>query len=267
MQADTEHVPVDEAVADESSVAPPPTPRRWSFDVESLCRELAIGWSEEDQAGLERELAPYTDALAAHLRSGVPIPSHIEGSPALCAPITPFDHPADLFADAAGEVGEETWKATEYDEYWVTLHYSTVPVVMQVLKRPPRALPKLADLCRRAGEALGRKIGGDSGAYLQWIAPGYWWEIHTDDDFEAVDHRIHLPFDTTPECRFVWARTLEAERSDWVLAKHLMAGRVYCARVDVPHTAGNDHPTRGRLHLILDVGAAPAGNGGPARDR
>ena len=38
---------------------------------------------------------------------------------------------------------------------------------------------------------------------------------------------------------------------------HLERGKVYQTKVDVPHTVYNEHPTDGRLHLILDV-APPA---------
>jgi hypothetical protein len=40
---------------------------------------------------------------------------------------------------------------------------------------------------------------------------------------------------------------------------HLERGRMYETRTDVPHTALNEHPSEGRLHLILDVAPAVSG--------
>jgi hypothetical protein len=224
-------------------------------EVDTLCTELAIGWTETDVLELEADLAPYTDRLFEYLRSGEKIPSHIESSGALCAPITEFTDPYALFESAAGEVAERSFEVKEYPDYWVTTHLSTVPVVMLLLKKLV-PLPKLEDLCARCTKAAGSRVGGNQ--YLQWNMPGYSWPMHTDHDFEGVESRVHVPLVTTPENIFVWADSIDARREDWVLSLHLERGKVYQTRVDVPHTVFNEHPTAGRLHLILDV-APPAG--------
>lgn len=227
--------------------------------VDSLCRELEIDWTEEDQRLLEAELSPYVRCLFAHQESGVEIPSHIAGASSLCVPITPITHPVELFTAAEGEVKEEPYVAEEYDDYWITVHHSTVPVVILLLKEKQAPLDKLDDLCTRCSREFGYRVGGETGSYFQWNQPGFGWQLHTDDDYEGVSSRVHLPFITTPENVFCWADGLDTPPEDWLLTVHLERGRVYETRVDVPHTAINRHPSEGRLHLILDVTSEPHG--------
>ncbi len=220
------------------------------IDVAGLLTELQIGWSASGTAALEAELGPWTDAMFRHL-GGHRIASHIRGAGALAAPITDVTDPHELYATAVGDVSQERYEVEEHDDYWVTTHLSTVPVVILLLKRRQGPLPVLGDLCARCVGALGRPMG--QARYLQWNQPGYGWPLHTDDDFDGVFTRVHVPIVTTPQNRFAWAASLDAPRAEWLLETHLERGKVYSTRVDVPHTAFNEHPTDGRLHLILDV--------------
>jgi hypothetical protein len=226
------------------------------IDIGSLFSELDVGWTAADMAALEAELRPWTAAMLRHLASGERIASHVRGASSLCVPITDVTDPGELYATAAGEVSGESYEVRSYDGYWVTTHVSTVPVVILLLKDRQGPLPVLDDLCARCARALGRPMGETR--YFQWNQPGFGWTLHTDDDYEGVDTRVHLPVVTTPENYFAWAATLDAPREEWLLTTHLERGKVYRTRVDVPHTAFNEHPTDGRLHLILDVAAAAA---------
>jgi hypothetical protein len=229
-------------------------------EIDTLCNQLPVAWTAADQRALEDELSPYVDALRGHLSSGQSVPSHIEGSGCLQAPITEVTDPHQLFHRAAQEgagVGLTRYEAIEYDDYWITVHPSDtdrqppVPVVMLLLKRHPGPLPRLADLCARASEAVGARVGGC--VFLAWNLPRFHWELHTDDEYEAVYSRVHLPLRTTPENLYVWARDRKSAWGDWLFQQHLEQGKLYHVRVDVPHTVVNNHPNEGRLHLILDV--------------
>lgn len=226
------------------------------IDLDTLFSELQIGWATSDMAALEAELAPWTEAMGRHLGSGERIASHVRGASSLCVPITPVTDPHELYRNAEGEVSCESYEVKEYDDYFVTTHVSTVPVVILLLKTRHWPLPALDALCARCARRLGRPMGETR--YFQWNQPGFGWTLHTDDDYEGVDTRVHLPVVTTPQNYFAWAATLDAPRSEWLLETHLERGKVYRTRVDVPHTAFNEHPTDGRLHLILDVAAESA---------
>jgi hypothetical protein len=89
--------------------------------------------------------------------------------------------------------------------------------------------------------------------FLACNLPRFSWDLHTDDEYEAVYSRVHLPLRTTPENLFVWAESRKSRWGDWLLATHLERGRLYQVRTDVPHTVINHHPTDPRLHLILDI--------------
>jgi hypothetical protein len=237
----------------------------------TLCRELALDWSADRLPALEAELAPYLTRLQGYLSSGVTLPSHIEGSGCLQAPVGEAHDPQEMFRRAAAEgagVGNKAFKVHEYGDYWVTVHPSdsdrvpTIPVVMMLLKRPPRVFPELDRLREAATSAVGARVGGCT--FLALNLPRFHWDLHTDDEYEAVSSRVHVPLDTTPENLFVWARDRRSRWGDWILARHLARGKVYQVRTDVPHTVINNHPSDGRLHLIMDVEgpfrAAPAGS-------
>jgi len=227
------------------------------IDTKALYGELRIGWGEGDQLQLLDQLRSHTDALQHYLDSGQPIPSHIKNASSVCVPITEVTDPAQLFEDAGGDVGAESYVAEEYEDYWITVHHSDVPVVILLLKHAPRkSLDALERLMRSSADALDSTINNP---YLQYNMPGFGWQLHTDDDYEGVSRRVHLPLVTSPENIFAWASTLDTKPDDWLLSVHLEPGKVYETRVDVPHTAINNHPTEGRLHLILDVGAGEIG--------
>jgi hypothetical protein len=219
----------------------------------SLLTELELGWTGEDLRALEAEISPYTVALRDYMGSGEEIPSHIRGASSVCVPITEITDPWQLYREADGEVSAESFEVREHPTYWITVHFSTVPVVLLLLKNRVWPMPKMADLCARCGEALGTPVGGTR--YLQWNQPGFAWTLHTDHDYEGVESRVHVPLITTPQNLFAWAPALDSKREDWLLVQHLERGRIYQTRTDIPHTAMNEHPTDGRLHLILDVGS------------
>jgi hypothetical protein len=240
--------------------ARPNTARAMHVDVDTLCTRLPVTWTEADLAELERELSPYGVMFQQHLVSHASIPSHIERSGSLQAPLTELTDPHALFREAAqagSGVGSVRFEAREYPDYWMTVHAGNatreayVPVVMLIPKRSPMPLRKLTDLCARCTEAVGARVGGVM--FLAWNLPRFSYDLHTDDEYEAVYSRVHLPLRTTPENLFVWARDCEAPWGDWLRATHLEQGRLYQVRTDVPHTVINGHPTEGRLHLILDV--------------
>lgn len=219
--------------------------------VDGLCAELSLGWTGRDFDALSQELAPYLVAMEAHFKSGEAVASHIANAASLCAPITEITDPYQLYDTAEGTVSRESFEVKEYPAYWITTHVSTVPVVLLLLKRPPEPLEALTDLCLRCSAATGKRVGDTR--YLQWNQPGFSWKLHTDDEYEGVSSRVHVPLVTTPQNLFAWADTLDAPRREWRLTTHLERGKAYHARTDVPHTAINEHPTDGRVHLILDV--------------
>jgi hypothetical protein len=230
------------------------------IDLSTLCRELNLDWSAHRLTALEAELAPYLRRLRGHLSSGDILPSHIEGSGCLQAPIGEDCDPEEMFrraTEAGAGVGSKEFTVHEYSEYWVTVHPSdsdrvpTIPVVMMLLKRPPCRLPELERLRDAATAEVGARVGGCS--FLAFNLPGFHWDLHTDDEYEAVSSRVHVPIDTTPENLFVWARDRKSTWGDWLLARYLERGKVYQVRTDVPHTVVNNHPSDGRLHLIMDV--------------
>ena len=223
------------------------------IDVSSLCRELPIGWTAADMAELESEFPPYLSALRHYLSLGVEIPSHIQGAGSVCVPITPVTTPEELFRQAAGSVGCEKYRVDEFADYWITVHFSTVPVVILLLKKSCLPLPKLAEFCGRCSRFAGGRVGGPNSAYFQMNLPGFGWTLHTDDEYEGVASRVHLPLVTTPQNVFAWAPDVSSKREDWLLEVFLERGKVYQVRTDVPHTAINRHPSQARLHLILDV--------------
>jgi hypothetical protein len=124
--------------------------------------------------------------------------------------------------------------------------------VLLLLKAGSGLPPKLRRLGQACSDAIGSPVGGTS--YLQWNMPGFGWRLHTDDEYEGVRSRVHVPLRTTPENLFAWAPRTDAREDEWVLSVHLERARVYVVRTDVPHTAVNRHPSEGRLHLIMDVG-------------
>jgi hypothetical protein len=191
--------------------------------------------------------------MRRHFALGRPLQSHLPNTASLCSPITPITDPWELYREAAGDVRRESFEAEEYDDYWILTHQSAVPVAILLLKTYPGPLPRLGDLCRRSAADVGAAVGGTS--YFQWNLPGFSWAMHTDDEYEGVSERVHVPFYTTPENLFAWAATLDATPEQWLLAEHLERGHVYVTRTDVPHTTVNAHPTDARLHLILDVAA------------
>ena len=230
------------------------------IDPGTLCRALTLAWSADRLTALEAELAPYLTHLRGHLASGVALPSHIEGSGCLQAPIGEARDPREMFRRAAeegAEVGNREFEVHEYRDYWVTVHPSdsdrvpTIPVVMLLLKRPPRHFPELDRLRAAAAEVVGARVGGCT--FLALNLPRFHWDLHTDDEYEAVSSRVHVPLHTTPDNLFVWARTCKSPWGDWLLARHLERGTVYQVRTDVPHTVINNDPCHARLHLIMDV--------------
>jgi hypothetical protein len=224
-----------------------------AIDTASLSRRIVLDWTEDDLLALERELSPYINAIRSHFALGRPVQSHLPRTASLCSPITEITDPCELYRDAAGSVSGEAFDAEEYEDYWVLTHQSAVPVAILLLKRYPGPLPQHEALCRRCTAALGKTVGGTS--YFQWNLPGFTWAMHTDDEYEGVWERVHVPLYTNPENLFVWAATLDATPDQWLLAQHLERGKIYVARTDVPHTTVNGHPTESRLHLILDVAA------------
>lgn len=225
-----------------------------AIDVASLCRELDVGWTEERLRALEAELAPYSRALDEHVASGARIASHIEGSGSICVPITDVTDPQRLFTEAEGSVRNEPFEVEEHARYWVTVHHSTLPVVLLLLK-DTHPVPALQELCDDCGAAVGFAVGGNR--YLQFNLPGFSWHLHRDDEYEGVSSRVHVPLVTNPANLFAWATRHDQPRSEWPLVRHLERGKVYLARTDVLHTTLNEHPTQSRLHLILDVETPP----------
>ncbi|HVE86125.1 MAG TPA: hypothetical protein VND93_24885 [Myxococcales bacterium] len=229
-------------------------------DPATLCTELPVRWTEDDMAAIERELRPYTAMFEGHLGTGDGVPCHIPGSGCLQAPVTSIADPHQLFQDAAAGgagVGSVRYEVREYPDYWMTIHPSDtdrqppVPVPMLLLKRPRWPLPALEELRARCAEVVGARVG--LSMFLACNLPRFSWDLHTDDEYEAVCSRVHLPLRTTKENLFVWAESRRSAWGDWLLATHLEKGRLYQVRTDVPHTVINRHPTDPRLHLILDI--------------
>jgi hypothetical protein len=224
-----------------------------AIDTATLSRRLLLDWTEDDLLSLECELSPYIEAMRRHFTLGRPVQSHLPRTASLCSPITEITNPEELYRKASGTVSGESYEAEEYEDYWLVTHQSAVPVAILLLKRYPGPLPRHDALCRRCGAALGVGVGSTS--YFQWNLPGFTWAMHTDDEYEGVSERVHVPFYTNPQNLFVWAATLDATPDQWLLAQYLERGKVYLTRTDVPHTTINDHPSEARLHLILDVAA------------
>jgi len=222
---------------------------------ESLCFELEIGWSAADERRLYDELRPFVTLVRRHVDGGGPIASHIPGTGSICVPITNITHPDELYRTAEGSVQAEQFVAQDYDDYWLTTHVSTVPVVILLSKRNHAPFPCLSDLCDRCARYLSAPVGPN--CYLQCNLPGFAWQLHTDDEYEGVSSRVHVPMITTPQNVFAWAPTFDTVRGQWLMERHLERGHVYLTRTDVPHTAINEHPSEARVHLIIDVGAAP----------
>lgn len=224
-----------------------------AFDQATLSRRILLDWTESDLVALERELSPYVEAMRRHFALGRPLQSHLPRTASLCSPITETTDPWELYREAAGSVSREPFEAEEYEDYWLVTHQSAVPVAILLLKRYPGPLPRHQALCRQCAAELGVAVGATS--YFQWNLPGFTWAMHTDDEYEGVWERVHVPFYTSPENLFVWAATLDATSKEWLHVQHLERGKVYVTRTDVPHTTVNRHPTEARLHLILDVAA------------
>lgn len=217
-----------------------------------LCRVLDVGWTTENLIQLDRELEPYVRCIEQHIALGRRVDSHLAGTGSICVPITTISTPQELFESAAGSVKSEPYEAREFDDYWLTTHFSTVPVVILLLKRWPGPLPTLAKLFHLCSQATGKRVGGNTGSYLQYNLPGFSWSLHTDDDYEGVRSRVHVPLITNERNTFAWAPTLDAW-GDWLLDMHLERGKVYETRTDIPHTTFNKDADLARLHLILDV--------------
>lgn len=217
-----------------------------------LCRELDVAWSDADHRRLNAELRPFVTLITRHVESGAEIPSHLPGTGSICTPITSITDPYELYRDAAGAVNQEQFSVQTFEDYWITTHVSAVPVVILLSKRNFAPFPSLEELCARCTRVLGEPVG--SNCYLQCNLPGFAWQLHTDDDYEGVSSRVHVPLITTPQNLFAWAPALDSPRPAWLLELHLEAGHAYVTRTDVPHTAINEHPTDARIHLIIDVG-------------
>ena len=230
-----------------------------AIDLKSLCYEMDIGWSVRDVDELQAQLEPYTNAVLRHLNAGCEIPSHLAGTHAICAPVTSITDPYQLYNDTDGDVSDESFEVQEFDDYWITLHYSNVnvPIVILLLKQNCTPLAKLDELCDLCGRQLGFEAGGDTGAYIQWNGPNFGWAIHTDDDYEGVDSRIHVPLITSPQSFLCFAETLDAKEDEYILKVHPERGKIYRMNTTVPHTALNKNPVDGRLHLIVDVARVP----------
>lgn len=225
--------------------------------LDQVTRELSLGWTRQDHEELLASFAPYLRWIETYLASmaaaGTPIPSHIPGSASIAVPIGESTTPAELFAALGPDV---TYELTEYDEFWVTVHYpNPEPVVTLLPKTLPGTPSKLVELCDRAGAELGVPVGGPGGWFLAWLLPGFSWAMHTDHDnkYEQVYSRVQVPLITNPAADFIWGRLHPGRREEWLVSKHLAAGKLHYVRVDVPHTVINRSPTESRLHLILDV--------------
>ena len=241
------------AVATAQTIIGPET-----IDLAEVTREIRFGWSSGEYDELRAGLATYLDWIGTYLESGDDLPSHVEGSGSIAVPIGETVHPDELFA-ALGE--GVSFDCSEYDEYWVTVHYpNPEPVVTLIPKQLPGTPAKLDELCRRIGEQLGVPVGGVGGMFLAYLLPGFYWAMHTDHDNkdEQTLARIQVPLITNPEAVFVWGRIHPGRREEWLVEKHLQADSAHYVRVDVPHTVINRHASEPRLHMILDVHEEPA---------
>jgi hypothetical protein len=224
-----------------------------ALELGAVTRELDIDWGEEDLRGLLRGLAPYVDWIRSFVTSGEEIPSHVPGSGSIAVPIGDSTTPAELFAALGPGV---SFRVREHPDFWVTVHYpNPEPVVTLLPKVLPGTPPELLALCDKCSAELGVPVGGPGGWFLAWLLPGFSWAMHTDHDnaYEQVAARVQVPLLTNPEALFIWGRLHEGRREEWLVSKHLEAGKAHHVRVDVPHTVINRHPTAPRLHLILDV--------------
>jgi hypothetical protein len=224
-----------------------------ALDIDALTRELAIDWGEADRCALLARFSPYLAWIETLLAAGEEIPSHIPGSASIAVPIGESTTPAELFAALGPGV---SFTVREYEEFWLTIHYpNPEPVVTLLPKVLPGVPHELEELCARCSAALGVPVGGPGGWFLAWLLPGFSWAMHTDHDnrYEQVAARVQVPLLTNPDCHFIWGRIHEGRREEWLVRKHLAAGKAHYVRVDVPHTVVNSHPTASRLHLILDV--------------
>jgi hypothetical protein len=219
----------------------------------SLCQELDIALSERDVERIECELSGHVSLLRHYLMTVPEIPSHIPGTSSVCVPITSLTDPDELFRRAEGTVNSERFQVTEYEHYRVTVHYSTVPVVILLPKVSYAPRPNLQALSDKCSDLIGARVGGDTGVYLQYNQPRFWWALQTDDEYEGVASRVHLPLLTNADNLLAWAEHVEATEENWIAVRRLERGKIYRLRTDIPHTALNRHPTDGRLHLILDV--------------
>jgi len=223
------------------------------FDPDYLQHQLAIGWTGEDARQLEASLEPYLTWIHRFLGSGEDLPTHIERSGSLAVPIGEPTTPEDIFASLGKGV---SFSVREYEEFWITVHYPNPEPVVTLL---PKVLPvtpgKVLELCARCSDALGVKVGGEDGMFLAWLQPGFSWAMHTDHDnaYEKIATRVHAPIITSPRSLYVWGRKRAGQEDEWIVTKHLEAGKIYHVRVDVPHTVFNGHASLPRLHLILDV--------------
>lgn len=221
--------------------------------LESVQRELAIGWDESDARQLRRELQSYIDWIQTFLNSGEGLPSHIENSGSIAVPVGESTTPEELFATLGPGV---SFDVREYEDFWITVHYpNPEPVATLLPKTLPGTPAKLLELCDRCSQALGVPVGGSDGVFLAWLLPGFSWAMHTDHDnlYEQIAARIHVPIITNTESLYIWGRWDSEGKEEWVLRKHLESGKIYYVRVDTPHTVINNHKTEPRLHLILDV--------------
>lgn len=236
-------------------LAEPPSTIR----LEDVTRELDIDFRLEDAVRLREAFRPYLDWIQTFLDSGIEIPSHIEGSGSIAVPIGESTTPEEIFAALGADV---EYQMHEFEEFWVTIHYpNPEPVVTLLPKVLPGTPPELEALCEACGRELGVPVGGEGGWFLAYLLPGFSWAMHTDHDnaYEQVAARIQVPLITNPEALFIWGRIHPGRREEWVVDKHLEAGKAHYVRVDVPHTVINKSTTEPRLHLILDVHEAIPG--------
>ncbi len=237
----------------EESVHAPVAESSTTLNLSEMTRVLGIDWGMEDLEQLNQELGPYIQWIEDFLATVDNLPSHIEGSGSIAVPIGESTTPQELFA-ALGEGVE--YELKEYDDFWVTVHYpNPEPVVTLLPKVLPGTPKKLVELCEKCSAELGVPVGGEGGWFLAWLLPGFSWAMHTDHDnaYEQTAARVQVPLITHPEALFIWGRIHEGRREEWLVEKHLEAGKAHHVRVDIPHTVINKHRTESRLHLILDV--------------
>lgn len=220
---------------------------------EHVHRTLPIALERADLDALLRDMRPYLAWIEHFLASGTEFPSHIPGSGCLAVPVGETMTPEEMFAVLGDRI---RYEVSEYDDFWITVHYpNPEPVVTLLPKTLPGVPAAVSALTARCADAMGCPVGGADGTFIAYLLPGFSWAMHTDhdNDYELVDARLHVPLLSSPDNLFVWGRKHDDGREEWLVRKHLAVGGVHYVRVDVPHTVVNNDPTRTRLHLIMDV--------------